>query len=262
MREYREAEAADAARALLRALLDETGRLLRLSGCPSCPPDHQLHAGADSGGRLFPMAWCPAVNIALSGGGTALQLFDVWVREFAGCTPWEHLHFFWADERCVPPVHPESNYGEAATHWLARVPVPPGNVHRIRGEAEPAVEAARYAALVTRRLPLRHGVPLFHFVLLGIGADGHTASVFPGADGPFWKFAAPYAVSIHPHTGQRRITVTGRPMLQALHTWFLATGAGKQTILNRVRESDAACTLPAARVLHGARDARLFVAER
>lgn len=240
MKEVWQVDATEAVRALLRAFLAETDRLLRPSA-----------SGA-----------CPVVNIALSGGQTALRLFDIWAREFADCTPWKHLHFYWADERCVPPAHPESNYGGAAAHWLSRVPVPPGHVHRIRGEADPASEALRYAALVARRLPLCHGVPLFHFVWLGIGPDGHTASVFPGSGEEAWRTAAPYAVSVHPQTGQRRITLTGRPMLQALHTWFLVTGADKQGILNRIREEGAACSLPAARVLRSAREARLFVAER
>lgn len=285
MNVVRTCEPDEAVRALLRALLSETRRLLRTAGgvgaCGVAPTFCADAGRRDAGGArlsgaspdgFWPVATAgawqrrvgapPWIGIALSGGATSDRLFEVWTREFARTTPWEHLHFFWADERCVPPDHAESNYGQAQRLLFARVPVPPGHVHRIRGEAEPATEAARYASLVAQRFPMQDGVPVLHFLLLGIGPDGHTASVFPGDAGRLFADPAAYAVSRHPQTGQARITVTGRTMLHARHTWCLATGPEKQILLEQILHDDAARCLPAARVLHTARDARLFASFR
>ena len=226
----------DVVRALLDALLTELENGLR---------------GSDGMGRH-------RAGIVLSGGKTSGLLFDTWVREYASRTPWEHLHFFWADERCVPPTHADSNHGQAAARLFSHVPVPPGHIHRIRGEADPRAEAVRYGSLVSRWFPLRNGVPVFDILLLGIGTDGHTASVFPEHAARIFRETAPYAVSVHPQTGQRRITVTGRPLLAARHTWFLVTGDEKRDILHRIQTDGNASGLPAVRVLSRSFDGRLF----
>lgn len=123
-------------------------------------------------------------SIALSGGSTprrlhALLADDPGLREQI---PWDRVHFFWGDERHVPPDHPESNYLMAFETMLSRVPIPPANVHRIRGEDPDAHKAAAdYDQEIRRFFNTAIGdMPRFNCVLLGIGPDGHTASLFPG----------------------------------------------------------------------------------
>ena len=122
-------------------------------------------------------------SVALSGGSTPQNFF----RVLAGppCRdqiPWKKIRFFWADERCVPPGHPESNFGMARRDLLAVVDVPTENVFRIRGEAEPEAEAERYAREISEIVPVdESNIPSFDWIFLGVGEDGHTASLFPGS---------------------------------------------------------------------------------
>ncbi len=127
---------------------------------------------AEAGGEL---------SVALSGGSTPKRLFEILADEpYASTMPWSKIHFFWGDERCVPPDHPDSNFGAANATLLSRVPVPAVNVHRIQAEFDPDEAAQGYES------ELRHyflagagGLPRFDLVFLGMGADGHTASLFP-----------------------------------------------------------------------------------
>ena len=224
------------------------------------------------------------VNIALSGGSTPALLFRLWASEYADATPWERLRFFWADERCVPPYDSQSNYGMTKRNLLDLAPVPPEQVFRIRGEADPSAEALRCTAEAARLVPARcdseerlrteapcgsgevvpaavpcgsgevvpaaERTPQFDIVLLGIGEDGHTASIFPGQEA---LLSAPqtYAVAVHPESGQRRITLTGRPLLQAARLFFLVCGSPKAEVLADLYASPDAG--PAAFVAHNAR---------
>jgi 6-phosphogluconolactonase len=141
--------------------------------------------------------------------------------------PWDRLYVFWGDERHVPPDHPDSNYRMAREALLSRVPIADGHVHRIAGEdPDPSAAAARYADEVRAAFESTDGVPRFDVVLLGLGADGHTASLFPGSsallpDAPL--VAATWVEALQSH----RITMT-LPLLNASHlVIFLVTGAGK-----------------------------------
>ena len=108
-------------------------------------------------------------------------LFQTLAAEpFAGLIPWSSIHFFWGDERNVPPGHPESNYSMARELLLSRVPVPPANIHRIPTGDGTAIEAADlYQRTLREILPTANGLPRFDYILLGLGANGHTASLFP-----------------------------------------------------------------------------------
>ena len=112
-------------------------------------------------------------HLALSGGFTPLPLFALLAMpEWAARVDWAHTHVYWADERCVPPDSPQSNYRAAYDALLERVPVPPGHVHRIRGEINPHEAAAEYEHVLS--------MVKLDLAFLGLGDDGHTASLFPG----------------------------------------------------------------------------------
>jgi 6-phosphogluconolactonase len=119
--------------------------------------------------------------VALNGGSTPTRLFEMLATSFRERVDWSNVHVFWGDERCVPPDDPGSSYGQARDVLLRHVPLPEENVHRIKGELGPA-EAANDYALILKRFashPLQW--PQFDLVYLGMGEDGHTASLFPGS---------------------------------------------------------------------------------
>lgn len=194
-------------------------------------------------------------NIAFSGGSTPAVMFDVWAHHFVDVTPWRNINFWWVDERCVPPHDPESNFGLMDKLLLSVVPVPPSNVFRIHGEADPQQEAARYAALVKEHLPQQEGCPVFDMVLLGVGSDGHTSSIFPGQT---HLLSSPhtYEVSVNPHTKQKRIALTGNPIIHAAQVVFLATGEDKAKVCYDLYTSDNGS--PSAYVAHRANAVELF----
>ena len=118
-------------------------------------------------------------HVALSGGSTPRAAYELLAsEEYAEQLDWEQIHVWWGDERCVPPEDPASNYRLAHEALLSKVPIPTANVHRMRGELDPEAAAAAYAA----ELAAHFGEQLrFDLVLLGLGEDGHTASLFPGS---------------------------------------------------------------------------------
>ena len=121
--------------------------------------------------------------VALSGGNTPRMMFELLAsNEFRGQVDWAKVHVFWTDERAVPPDHPDSNYGMARRVLLLRVPIPQANVHRMEAEKENIGRAAHeYEEVLRKHLELDvRGFPQFHLIFLGMGADGHTASLFPG----------------------------------------------------------------------------------
>ena len=198
------------------------------------------------------------VNVAFSGGSTPAILFDVWVEEFAELTPWNRFRVYWVDERCVSSENKDSNYRLAKIHLLDKIPLTSEQIFRIRGEQEDAErEVLRYSSMVLSQLPLDGRIPVFDFVLLGIGADGHTSSVFPGQE-KLLHTLAPYALSTHPVTGQRRIAMTGEVMVRARHTWFYVTGQDKAGVIQSLSCPDVRNRYPAAYVWQSALHAELF----
>jgi len=188
------------------------------------------------------------VNIALSGGSTPGRLFRLWGETFGAEVDWEKVHFFWGDERCVPPDDPESNYKMAYDLFLEPLGVPSCNVHRIKGEMPAEAEAGRYAEELEEELPTANGYPVFDMIMLGLGSDGHTASIFPDQI-QLLDVEEYCAVATHPMSGQERITLTGRVLNNAKEVVFLATGKGKQ---DRIREifnkEDVAGQYPASHI--------------
>lgn len=198
-------------------------------------------------------------RMALSGGASPTVLFDMWANEFAELTPWEKIHFYWVDERCVPASSLESNYGMAKRLLFDPVGVDESHIHPIIGNNEPHEEAKRYSELVKTELPLENGVPVFDFVWLGIGDDGHVSSIFPGQE-ELLHVSEPYVVSVNPYSNQQRIAMTGNPMIKAVHSWFFVTGKDKADILQKLSNQDTAKEYPSGYVIWNARDTELFTA--
>jgi 6-phosphogluconolactonase len=184
----------------------------------------------------------PRFNIALSGGKTPEKLFSVLVEKYRDTIPWERIHLWWGDERCVPPEDQNSNFKTTHDILISNIPIPPENIHRIKGEEAPEAEVTRYAAEITKNLNHRKNKPVFDLIILGMGEDGHTASIFPGQLQLFnEKFLC--AVSEHPATSQKRITLTGRVLNNASRIFFLVTGENKAARISEIMNGEAAAKL-------------------
>ena len=166
-------------------------------------------------------------TVALSGGSTPKLLYQLLADQFQTQVPWSSTHFFWSDERHVPPDHPDSNYRMAHEAMLSRVPVPESNVHRVRSENPSAQEAAdEYEQIIAQRLDL---------ILLGLGTDGHTASIFPGSEVLHETkrlVAAPWVEKLNAY----RITMTLPLLNNGASILFLVSGAEKAEIVKEVLE--------------------------
>lgn len=171
--------------------------------------------------------------VALAGGSTPATLYAVLASEpFASEIPWARIHVFWGDERFVPPQHKDSNYRMAWEALLSRVQLPEQNVHRVPVDSGPPHRVARlYEGKIGQYFRLRRGeLPKFDLVLLGLGRDGHTASLFPGrkALGETRALvAAPYVPSLRTY----RITLTLEVINSAANVVFLVSGKEKAQIL-------------------------------
>lgn len=179
----------------------------------------------------------PRFDIALSGGSTPQKLFKVLSKKYSDRIPWDRIHFWWGDERCVSPASDESNFKMAADRLFAHIKIPSSNIHRIKGENDPAKEAERYAAEMNKYLNKRNGTPVFDLILLGMGNDGHTASIFPGQLDNF-KEVRSCVASRHPVSGQNRITLTGRVLNNANRVFFLVTGQNKALRVSEIMNND------------------------
>lgn len=174
--------------------------------------------------------------VALSGGSTPRALYALLATEpYRTRVPWEHLHVFWGDERTVPPDSPDSNFKMASDALLSHVPIPAENVHRLQGEGPPAEAAALYEAELRDFFGRPEGVPAFDLIHLGMGDDGHTASLFPHspalaeatrlvAENPVEKLAT------------TRLTFTYPLLNAAAHVVFLVAGESKSAMLQKVLE--------------------------
>jgi len=184
----------------------------------------------------------------LSGGNTPKLFFRKIATNFRDSIDWNRVQIFWGDERCVGPEDEDSNYKMAWENLLDHIPIPASNIFRIRGETIPGAEAIRYGELFARNIRPFSGIPQADLVMLGMGEDGHTASIFP-ANIDLFKSNALFETSEHPVTKQKRITATGRVINRAKMVVMLAPGEAKAPrvaqILNRLDGWDR---LPAAHV--------------
>ena len=202
-----------------------------------------LAAVSAEAGRRFTRAARAAVAargrlaVALAGGSTPRLLYE-WLVAAPGID-WGQTEVFFSDERCVPPEHPDSNYGMTRATLLRHVPA---RVHRVRGELDPAAAAAAYAGDLVQTLGPQ---PAFDLLLLGLGTDGHTASLFPGS--PALAVTDQLAVAA-PGPGSSRVTLTVPVLRAAAETLVLVAGAGKAAILRQALY-DATSDLPIQRVI-------------
>jgi len=198
-------------------------------------------AEAVAAGRRF--------SLVLAGGGTPRDTYArLAAPPFSERMPWDRTSVFFGDERCVPADHPESNYRMANETLLSKVPIPPDQIFRMRGEAEnPEDAAADYARRLTTVFATpRGGLPRFDLVLLGMGLDGHTASLFPGSPAVKEIFRTVVAVHAAAASIPQRLTLTLRPINAAARVMFLVAGAEKAKVVKAILRDGA--MLPAGLV--------------
>jgi len=176
--------------------------------------------------------------VALSGGETPKTLYRMLARQqFSQKVPWRRVQLYWGDERCVSPDDPTSNYGVARETFIKHVPIAPANVHRMLGEEEPGKAADTYEKelrdLAAKERP-PSGVPVFDLVLLGLGRDGHTASLFPRSDA--LTVEDRFCVATQAPDGSPRLTVTAPVINAARRVWFYVSGADKAGMVAEVLE--------------------------
>lgn len=184
------------------------------------------------------------VHISLSGGSTPKLLFKTLAQlPYKTEIHWKNLHFWWGDERMVAPQDPESNYGEVQKLLFDHIQIPAENIHRIRGENEPHIELKRFQEELSAVIP--NGV--FDWIILGMGSDGHTASLFPHQTDFDDKNLA--VIAKHPETGQIRISKSAKLIEQAKRITYLVTGEGKAEILKEIQTTPAEnLPYPAAKI--------------
>ncbi len=188
------------------------------------------------------------VTIALSGGSTPKAIFDELAKVYAESIDWTKVYLFWGDERLVPPTNDESNYKMTVDHLLSKVSISKENIFRVNGELQPEEACANYEEVLQSNLPLVNGVPQFDIMLLGMGDDGHTASVFPYQI-DLWDQQTNCVLAAHPESGQKRISLTGRVINQAKEIYFLVTGSSKAEKLDEIlHQKDDYKKYPAALV--------------
>lgn len=172
------------------------------------------------------------LHLALSGGSTPLSIFRLLAEQIPR-EDWSHVSLYWGDERCVPPSHPESNYGNARELLLDPLGLDKDQIHRIRGEENPDEEAERYGKELLKFLPSENGFPVFDWIWLGLGTDGHTASIFP-YEIELWTSGSPCVVGHHPISGQARISLTGGVLNAAKRVSFITSGEEKASVIEEI----------------------------
>jgi len=188
-------------------------------------------------------------HMAISGGKTPDLLFSILTEKYADSLLWQKVHFWWVDERMVPPIDPESNFGVVQKLLFSQISIPEKNIHRIKGENTPEAEARSYSIQIQEKLPSQNGWPVFDLILLGMGDDGHTASIFPDQmkllnSGHICELAT------HPQGGQKRVTLTGKAICSASRICFLVTGSNKAERLTEIwNNPEKSNLLPAAHIL-------------
>ena len=187
--------------------------------------------------------------VALCGGSTPKSLYSLLATpKYRRQVPWSEVHFFWGDERCVPPDHPDSNYRMAQELLLSKIKIPSRNIHRMAGEKDPQIAAADYENDLREFFHLSPDeLPTFNIVLLGLGEDGHTASLFPGSAAASETERLVVAARID-KLNQYRLTLTLPVLNHAERVIFLVDGKSKAAIVKEVLGTTEISPFPAAQV--------------
>jgi 6-phosphogluconolactonase len=189
-------------------------------------------------------------TVALSGGSTPESLYSLLATPgFADRIPWPKVHLFWGDERCVPPDHPDSNYRMVRESLLSKISIPSENVHRMAGEKDPKLAAAEYEEQLIKFFRLSKGeAPRFDLILLGLGEDGHTASLFPESDA-LNEMQRLVATTYLPKLNAHRLTLTLPVLNESAEIYFLVAGKNKAAIVKELLGTDpTAAKFPAQRI--------------
>jgi 6-phosphogluconolactonase len=197
-------------------------------------------------------------GVALSGGRSAEPLFAEFSRQAAERKPpFTRVHFFWADERCVPPNDQASNYRVAAEHLFVPLGIAADRIHRIRGEFDPNLAAREASAELCRLAPrAANGQPVLDLVLLSMGEDGHVASLFPGQPEAAASSPTPYRAVVASKPPPRRVTLGYGALAAAQEVWVVISGAGKEAALRGSLEPEGGT--PLARVIRSRSRTRIF----
>jgi 6-phosphogluconolactonase len=171
--------------------------------------------------------------VALNGGSTPNRLFQLLASEYREKVGWSNVYVFWGDERCVPPDDPGSSYGQARETLLSRVPISEENIHRVKGELEPAEASEKYSRTLQRFASPTLEWPRFDLVYLGMGEDGHTASLFPGSPIDVLEPTLPVTAHYQDRPADR-VTLTPVVFNSARLIVFMATGEKKAQTLAQV----------------------------
>jgi 6-phosphogluconolactonase len=171
--------------------------------------------------------------VALNGGSTPNRLFQLLATDFRAQVEWSKVHIFWGDERCVPPDDPGSSFGQARDVLLSHVPIPEANIHRVKGELGPFEASQDYAVTLERFASPPLDWPRFDLVWLGMGEDGHTASLFPGSHVEVIEPTMPVTAHYQDRPANR-VTLTPVVFNSARMVSFMATGEKKEKTLAQV----------------------------
>ena len=177
-------------------------------------------------------------TVALAGGSTPRGAYQILAKDGQEL-PWEKIQVFFGDERAVPPDHADSNYGMARDALLSHVPIPARNVHRMKGEVEAAAAAEQYEGVVRRHFGLGNGeIPRFDLIMLGMGDDGHTASLFPGSQA-LDETARLVVANWVEKFQQHRLTFTFPVLNNAAEVMFLIAGPSKAKVIGEILRQSA-----------------------
>ncbi len=195
-------------------------------------------------------------HIALAGGSTPRMLYSLLAQSpYKEVIDWQHIHVYFGDERCVAPDHNDSNFKMASDSLLSHISIPQANIHRIAAELDdPDVAAQQYAETLTHHIPCVYELPMFDLILLGIGPDGHIASLFPGTSALDENNRLTTAVYVEKFDSWR-ISLTYPIINNASHIIIFASGEGKANIVQSVlgdkpnnNQADNAVLLPVQRI--------------
>ena len=190
-------------------------------------------------------------GVALSGGRIAKPFYDCIAKLVQESpTSFDDVHFFWADERCVPALSTESNYSMARQHLFEPLRIPEANVHRILADRDPQFAAEEAQAELCRIMPLNSvAQPILDLIILGMGEDGHVASLFPEESAELVRDDRVYRQVFATKPPPNRITLGYQPILASREVWVLASGIGKISAFRGLLAMDE--RLPIARVVAG-----------